>query len=195
MPEALVPCTAGADDPELSPPAPGDGDDEPRRGGEIGDPTVGVWTGGIDGVLTDGTVMLGVVTRGVVTRGVVTGPVVTDGTVTDGTVTGGTVTVGTEVVGTVTVGIETVGIETVGIETVGTVTVGTVTAGDAADAAALADASSPPDTASTASRRRVIGRPATRLRTTYERTRASKLRTDRAPVLFYSPGKPAALSL
>ena len=104
VPDADVPCTDGADDPEVSPPDPVEGDVDPRRGGETGDPTVGVWTGGIEGVLTDGIVMLGVVIFGVVT-----GPVVTEGTVTDGTLTDGIETVGTE-----TVGIDTVGIETVG---------------------------------------------------------------------------------
>ena len=75
VPDADVPCTDGADDPEVSPPEPVNGDVDPRCGGEIGDPTVGVWTGGIEGVLTEGVVMVGVVIGGVVT-----GPVVTDGT-------------------------------------------------------------------------------------------------------------------
>ncbi len=185
VPEALVPLTDGADDPELSPPEPVEGEDEPRRGGEIGDPTLGVWTGGAEGVLTDGVVMLGVVTLGVVTGPVVTGGTVTDGTVTDGTVTVGTVTVGTEIVG----------VETVGIETVGTVTLGTDTVGNAAAAGPPAKTRSAPNAANMVSSRRVIGRPPTRLRTTYVRTRALKLRTDKTPVLFCSPGKPCSLSL
>ena len=190
MPDALVPLTDGADDPELSPPEPVEGEDEPRRGGEIGDPTVGVWTGGAEGVLTDGIVMLGVVTPGVVT-----GPVVTGGTVTDGTVTDGTVTDGTVTDGTVTDGTVTVGTETVGIETVGTVTLGTDTVGNAAAAGPPAKTRSAPNAANMVSSRRVIGRPPTRLRTTYVRTRALKLRTDKTPVLFCSPGKPCSLSL
>ena len=151
VPDADVPCTDGADDAEVSPPAPGKDDVDPRCGGKTGDPTVGVWTGGIDGVLTDGVVMLGVVVFGVVT-----GPTVTEGTVT---------------VGTVTVGTETVGTDTVGIEIVGTDTVGNPAA-EALPAAAAVDApaetSSAPDTANTVSRRELMSRLAACLRTTYE---------------------------
>jgi hypothetical protein len=183
VPDADVPCTDGADDPEVPLPDPVDGDDDPRPGGETGDRTVGGWTGGIDGVLTDGVVMLGVVIFGVVT-----GPVVTDGTVTDGTLT----------VGTETVGIDTVGIDTVGIDTVGTDTVGNPAAEALPAAAAVeapAETSSAPDTTNAVSRRELISRLAACLHTTYEQTRASRLSANRAPVLFYSPGKPADLSL
>jgi hypothetical protein len=184
VPDADVPCTDGADEAaEVSPPAPGNGDIDPRCGGETGDATVGVWTGGIEGVLTDG-----VVTLGVVTFGVVTGPVVTEGTVTDGTLT-----VGTETVGTETVGTDTVGIETVGTDTVGNPAAEALPAAAAVDAPA--ETSSAPDTANTVSRLELMSRLAACLRTTYEQTRASRLSANRAPVLFYSPGKPASLSL
>jgi hypothetical protein len=183
VPDADVPCTDGVDDPEVPPPDPVDGDIDPTCGGETGDPTVGVWTGGIDGVLTDGVVMLGVVIFGVVT-----GPVVTEGTVTDGTLTAGIETVGTE-----TVGIDTVGVETVGTDTVGNPAAEALPTAAAVDAPA--DTSSAPDTASTVSRRELISRLAACLDTTYEQTRASRLCANRAPVLFNSPGKPAGLSL
>jgi hypothetical protein len=183
VPDADVPCTDGADEAEVPPPAPGNGDVDPRCGGKTGDPTVGVWTGGIEGVLTDGVVMLGVVAFGVVT-----GPTVTEGTVTDGTLT-----VGTETVGTETVGIDTVGTETVGTDTVGNPAAEALPATAAVDAPA--ETSSAPDTANTVSRRELMSRPAAWLHTTYEQTRASRLCANRAPVLFNSPGKPAGLSL
>ena len=183
VPDADVPCTDGADDPEVSPPDPVNGDVDPTCGGETGDPTVGVWTGGIEGVLTDG-----IVTLGVVIFGVVTGPVVTGGTVTEGTLT-----VGTETVGTETVGIDTVGIDTVGIDTVGNPAAEALPTAAAVDAPA--ETSSAPDTANTVSRRELMSRLATCLRTTYEQPRASGLRANKAPVLFNSPGKPAGLSL
>ena len=180
VPDADVPCTDGADVPELPLPDPVDGDDDPRRGSETGAPTVGVWTGGIDGVLTDGVVMLGVVIFGVVT-----GPVVTDGTLTDGTLTDGIETVGTE-----TVGIDTAGIETVGTDTVGNPAADALPTAAAVDAPA--EASSAPDTANTVSRRERISRLAACLCATYEQTRASRLCANRAPVLLTRPENPLA---
>ena len=156
VPDADVPCTDGADDAEASPPAPGNDDVDPRCGGKTGDPTVGVWTGGIEGVLTDGVVMLGVVVFGVVT-----GPTVTEGTVTEGTLT-----VGTETVGTETVGTDTVGIEIVGTDTVGNPAAEALPAAAAVDAPA--ETSSAPDRANTVSRRELMSRLAAWLRTTYE---------------------------
>jgi hypothetical protein len=183
VPDADVPCTDGADEAEVSPPAPGSGDIDPTCGGKTGDPTVGVWTGGIEGVLTDGVVMLGVVVFGVVT-----GPTVTGGTVTDGTLT-----VGTEPVGTETVGTDTVGIEIVGTDTVGNPADEALPAAAAVEAPA--ETSSAPDTANTVSRRELMSRLAACRRTTYEQSGASRLSANRAPVLFYSPGKPASMSL
>jgi hypothetical protein len=105
-----------------------------------GDPTVGVWTGGLgsDGTLgSDGVLTEGVVRAGVVSCGVVTGPTVTGGTVTVGAVIAGTLTVGTVIDGTDTVGTD----------------------------AARAVATSAPRTAHdpmTATSQRLIGQPATR---------------------------------
>lgn len=128
-----------------------------------------VWTGGTVtvGVLRVGVVMLGTLIVGVVMLGVLTVP-----TPTDGTVIGGTVTVGTEIVGT---------------EIVGTAIVGTETVGTDACAPEAAHAANAPHAPARINARRLMspagprGPCVAQRRTTYRRTRPSKLQNSYAP--------------
>ena len=132
------------------------------------DPSDGVLTGGgwtgrvvVDGVLSEGVVRpgvlsVGVLTVGVLTAGVVIGPTVTGGTVAVGVVRDGAVTEGSD--------------------TVGVVTVGTPSA--PASAARIAKTTSAMHVMATAMGGRLMSLPSGR-RTTYQRTRASTLHTDR----------------